>query len=303
VKAPGTPPNAEGVRTRIPILDVGNEDGTSAFERPLPVDDVDVLGDLIEQLMDVPKTVSAHGGTLADRDRLLAIFTHDLRNLLGVLSLNTELFLQKQGETAQANASNMRRAIERMDRLISSLFDLAKLNAGKLDVTLEPQDAAEVVREAVEIFRPVALAKSVTLTLTGADRPLRAKIDHDRMFQVLSNLLSNAVKFTPGGGEIRVTASTFDGRLEIRVDDSGIGIPEGDLERVFECYRQLDDAGRDGLGLGLFISKAIVQAHGGRIWATSRGASGSTFFLTVPALESEARLILPSALGRERMSL
>lgn len=219
---------------------------------------------------------------------MLAIFTHDLSNLLSVLSLNTELFLERRGEMAQTNAGNMRRAIARMERLISSLLDLTKLNAGKLRVTLEQRDAAEVVREAVEMFRPVALAKSIALTLTGADGALTAKIDHDRIFQVLANLLSNAIKFTPEAGEIFVSATTIDGVVQVVVRDTGAGIPEDDLERVFECYRQLDGSGRDGLGLGLFISKAIIQAHGGRIWATSRPGAGSTFSFTVPEAQHDS---------------
>ncbi|HEY6220964.1 MAG TPA: HAMP domain-containing sensor histidine kinase [Candidatus Eisenbacteria bacterium] len=255
---------------------------------------VEVLDSLIQSFTERRKTESASTATLEDRDRLLAIFTHDLKNLLSVLSLNTELFLSRRGEMAETNASNMRRAIGRMDRLISSLLDLAKLNAGKLDVTLEPRDAAEVLREAVDMFRPLAAVKSLTLTLSGADGPLTARIDRDRFFQVLSNLLSNAIKFTPEGGEIFVSAGAIDGVVEIVVRDTGVGIPEGDLERVFECYRQLDGSGKDGLGLGLFISRAIVQGHGGRIWATSRPGAGSTFFLTVPMAERASRLVAPS---------
>lgn len=222
---------------------------------------------------------------------------------MSVLSLNTELFLQRRGEMAQANASNMRRAIGRMDRLISSLLDLSKLNAGKLRVTPQPGDTAEVVREAVEMFRPVALAKSIALTLTGAYGPLIAKIDHDRIFQVLSNLLSNAIKFTPEAGEIFVSATAIDGVVQVVVRDTGAGIPEGDLERVFECYLQLDGSGKDGLGLGLFISKAIIQAHGGRIWAASRPGAGSTFSFTVPEAQrgsgrmaSSTRVLEPTSL-------
>lgn len=292
MKSLESPPVAEEVSSQRASLEHVRRGAEPSWTSEDPTRD-DVIDGLIQSFTERRKTQSASVAALEDRDRLLAIFTHDLKNLLSVLSLNTELFLRWRGVNAETNANNMRRAIGRMDRLISSLLDLAKLNAGKLDVTLEPRDAAEVLREAVEMFRPLALARSISLTLSGAEGPLMAKIDRDRFFQVLSNLLSNAIKFTPERGEILVSAAAIDGVVEIVVRDTGVGIPEGDLERVFECYRQLDGSGKDGLGLGLFISKAIVQGHGGRIWATSRPGAGSTFFLTVPMVEN-ARLVAPS---------
>lgn len=154
-----------------------------------------------------------------------AIFTHDLRNLLGVLSLNTELLLKRRGESAETNANNRRRAIGRMDRLVGSLYDPGKLNSGKLNVAIGSRDLAEVLREAVEIFQPLAFSKNVELTLAGAERPLNAKIDHDRIFQVLSNLLSNAVKFTREGGKISVSAAENSGTIRVAVRDTGSAFP------------------------------------------------------------------------------
>jgi signal transduction histidine kinase len=240
------------------------------------------LSGFLNSLTQERRTHSEADAGLADRDRLLTIFAHDLRNLLSVLTVNAELFLRKEGEAAKTNGRNIRATIGRMTGLINSLADLAALNAGQLKVRPETSDMAGPLREAVEIFRPVALAKSIVLDLVDSDASLPAIIDHDRIFQVLSNLLANAVKFTEEGGKISVSATALDDEVQVTVTDTGIGIPEEDLMRIFELYRQLGSS-RDGLGLGLYISKAVVEKHGGRIWATSRVGVGSTFFFTVPA--------------------
>jgi signal transduction histidine kinase len=184
-----------------------------------------------------------------------------------------------------------------MDRMISNLLDLARLNAGKLRVTPQSLDAAEVAREAVEVFRPLAEEKHVSLHLVDTDGPFEARLDYDRIFQVLSNLLSNAIKFSPPEGEIFVSLAAADRCVQVAVRDFGPGIEEDDLELIFECYRQLDGSDVAGLGLGLFVSKSIIEAHGGRIWVVSRPGKGSTFFFTLPQSE-RVRTPLPKV--RER---
>jgi signal transduction histidine kinase len=223
----------------------------------------------------------------AHQDRMIAIFAHDLRGLLNALSVNAEVFLGREGETAAASARSIRLAVRGMDQLISSLLDYSRLKANKLEVAPRPFDAADVVREAVELFRPLARVKSLSLTLAVPDAPLRAKADRDRMFQVLSNLLSNAIKFTSKRGKIVVEARSIGSDVHVAVGDDGRGIPERDLDRVFEGFCQLRKSDR-GLGLGLYISRAIVQAHGGRIWATSRPGAGSTFSFTIPGSDSDS---------------
>lgn len=224
---------------------------------------------------------------LAQRDRMIAVFGHDLRGLLNALTINAELFLRRDGEAAVESAKNVRRAVGRMDQLITHLLDYVRLKANKLAVVPQTLDAAELLREAVEIFRPLARVKSLSLTLAVPDTALWARADHDRMFQVLSNLLSNAIKFSSVKGNISVQATTLGHDLQVAVRDDGPGIPEGDLDRVFEGFCQLQNSDARGLGLGLYISKAIIEAHGGRIWATSRPGAGSTFHFTVPGSGSE----------------
>jgi len=108
------------------------------------------------------------------------------------------------------------------------------------------------------------------------------KHDPHRMLQVLSNLIQNAIKFTPEGGSIRISATRVGTLYQVSVSDTGIGIPAGELTAIFERFRQLDRSDRTGLGLGLYISRWIVEAHGGKIWAESQLGRGSTFHFTLP---------------------
>ena len=172
-----------------------------------------------------------------------------------------------------------------MDQLITRLLHSVRLNSNGLEIVPRPLDAAALLREAVEIFRPLARVKSLSLNLAIPDAPLRATADRDRIFQVLSNLLSNAIKFSSVKGTITVEATSSGHDLQVTVQDEGPGIPERDLDRVFEPFSKLQDS--DARGLGLYISRAIIEAHGGKIWATSRPGAGSTFHFTVPRTRSE----------------
>lgn len=240
-----------------------------------------------EALLDCSKDLLAErrarataDAALADRETLLATFGHDLRNLLNVLAVNAELSL-REGDRNSKSLEDLQRTVRRMDRLIANLLDLARLKAGTFHVALDWRNAAEVMREAVEIFRPLALAKSISFGAALEDEALPVRIDPDRIFQVLSNLFSNAIQVTPEGGSISVSTAKVDDTVLFAVRDSGRGIAKADLERIFQPYCKLDRAERRGLGLGLFISRSIVRAHGGRIWAESKLGRGSTFFFTV----------------------
>ncbi|MEP6993226.1 MAG: HAMP domain-containing sensor histidine kinase [Acidobacteriota bacterium] len=239
-------------------------------------------------LIDEVTTREAADTILAQRDRMIAIFGHDLRGLLNALTVNADVFLRHEEATSVESAKNVRLAIGRMDQLTTSLLDYVRLKANKLEIVPRPLDVTALLREAVEIFRPLAKAQSLSLTLEIPDAPLWANADHDRLFQVISNLLSNAIKFNSVRGNIIVSATTQGHELLVAVRDEGPGIPERDLDRVFECFCQLQKSDARGLGLGLYISKAIIEAHGGRIGVTSLPGTGSTFCFTVPASPSPA---------------
>jgi signal transduction histidine kinase len=170
----------------------------------------------------------------------------------------------------------------RMNRLIGDLVDVASIEAGRLTATLEAADPAHVTIEAVETFGPQATAGGVSL-VTEIVGPLSlASFDPARILQVLTNLLSNAVKFTPPDGTVVVRVEQVGDDTCFAVKDSGAGIPGDKLEAVFARFLQVAKDDRRGLGLGLYISKCIVQGHGGRIWAESTVGEGSTFRFTLP---------------------
>ena len=224
---------------------------------------------------------NAADAALADREELLAVFGHDMRTLMSVLSLTAEVSAGQSQEGADG-LENFRRTARQMDRLIFNLLDLARLRAGKFHVVLDKTDASEIVEQAVDVFRPLASARSLSLEAKLPGKELPVRVDPDRIFHVLLNLFSNAIRITPRGGQISVTAARQDRHVRIAVRDTGRGIAKTDLDRLFNPFCQLGRGERAGLGLGLFISKSIVQAHGGKIWAESRLGSGTTFFFTVP---------------------
>jgi signal transduction histidine kinase len=149
-------------------------------------------------------------------------------------------------------------------------------------VALRPEDAILLVRETVEAFQPAAAAKGISLDSDVARDSLLARFDHERILQVLANLLSNAIKFTPEGGRISIRVEPAQEEVRFSVTDTGPGITEESLGRIFERFWQVRASDKRGLGLGLYISKCIVEAHGGRIWAESKPGAGSSFFFTLP---------------------
>jgi signal transduction histidine kinase len=224
---------------------------------------------------------------LANRDDFLAIVTHDLRDLIGGIVMSAGVLSKSaarddQGKRTLAETARIERYAARMNRLIGDLVDVASIDAGKLAVAPAAGAAAALVAEAVETFQESAAARGIGLKARLAAEPLAAAFDHDRILQVLANLISNSLKFTAPGGEIVISGDRVDGNVRLAVTDSGSGIPAGALEFVFERFSQVGKNDRRGLGLGLYISRCIVEAHGGRIWAESM-AAGSRVCFTLPA--------------------
>jgi signal transduction histidine kinase len=151
-------------------------------------------------------------------------------------------------------------------------------------VAAECLDIRSVIHSAVAAFHEAALAKGLSLDTDLPADPITIEHDPHRIFQVLSNLIQNAIKFTPqGGGSICVRAAHAGSSCRISVSDTGVGIPDDELSGIFERFRQLNPSDRTGLGLGLYISRWIVEAHGGRIWAESTVGVGTTVHFTLPA--------------------
>ena len=221
---------------------------------------------------------------LATRDDFLGIVSHDLRNILQAVIGSAALIERGVSGTdpqARMHAQRIRRSGAHMNRLIGDLVDLASIQAGVLAVTRELGDPTQVVREAVEIFQPQASASGVSLLAKIVGPSSATLFDPARILQVLTNLLSNAMKFTPAGGTVVVRVERCGQELRVAVSDTGVGIPGDKLEAVFGRFLQVTND-RRGVGLGLYISKAIVQGHGGRIGAESIIGQGSTFWFMLP---------------------
>jgi signal transduction histidine kinase len=177
---------------------------------------------------------------------------------------------------------HIQRYAARMNRLIGVLVDVAAIDAGQLAVVPAPGDWAALVEEVTTLFQPTAAAQGIELEIAVPERPLHVRFDHGRMLQVLANLIANSLKFTPRGGTIRVEAERGANELRCAVRDTGSGIPGQMLDAIFQRFWQVQANDRRGVGLGLYITRCIVEAHGGRIWAESPHGRGSTLRFTVP---------------------
>lgn len=227
---------------------------------------------------------------LQSRDDVLGIVSHDLRGLLAAVGMSAELLRRHPRDgTLPARVDRETLRIQalatRMAYLVGDLVDVASIEAGRLAVAPQPGDASALLRETVDAFEDVARSREITLTAASA-RGLRARLDHARILQVLANLVSNAIKFTPPGGTIRLTVDADGGRVRFSVADDGPGVPPEHLEAVFGRFWQLNHKDRHGLGLGLYISRSIVEAHGGKIWVESSPGRGATFRFTLPMAEA-----------------
>jgi PAS domain S-box-containing protein len=220
------------------------------------------------------------------RDATLALVSHDLRNPLAVILMKASLMLKDPDTDRRAETrkfiESVRRAAERMNRLIQDLLDVSSIEAGRFSIERKPQLVAPLVSGAVEAMRVQAAAKSLRIdTILPAENRL-ADCDADRVGQVLTNLISNAIKFTEAGGTITVRVEPRTSDVCVSITDTGPGIPEPDLPHIFDRFWHAQRSARGGTGLGLSIAKGIVEAHGGRILVESAPGVGSTFFFTLP---------------------
>ena len=221
------------------------------------------------------------------QEQFLAIVAHDLRNPLGSIRMGAGL-LAKTAKTVmpaavEKTAQRILRASDRMDRLISDLLDVALIQEGRLAVERGAVDADALLHECVELFRPLAAEKNIHLEGVG-EPGLLLHADHDRVLQILSNVVGNALKFTPAQGAVSLRVSRSGGQALFTISDSGRGMTDEELKRVWGRGWQAQKKPEGGLGLGLFITKGLVEAHGGDIWVESEPGDGSTFFFTMPLL-------------------
>ena len=242
---------------------------------------------------------TASDGALAERDNSMSMVSHDLRNLLHGIVLQTTMLVEDAADMAdgQDMTIGLKRVLSyagRMGRLVDDLVDVVSIDAGKLGVEPARHAAALLVAEIVDSTKHAAAAQGITIRCDPVDPSLMGTFDRERLLQVLGNLISNAIKFTPRGGSIVVRCDETETGLQLSVRDTGVGIPSQLLGAVFERFVQVAHDHR-GLGLGLHISKCIVESHGGRMWVESKLGEGSTFYVTIPSVIPKQTARAPEA--------
>jgi signal transduction histidine kinase len=220
------------------------------------------------------------------RDEYLAIVAHDLRAPLVSIALSADgvknnLPIQGGG-AARHLTDHILRGVRRMERLIQDLLDAARIEGGRMALEVRPHPLESLLRDAADMFSPLAQERGVRLQVESAGDSVSVLADKERVGQVLSNLVGNALKFTPRGGAVTVLAEGLGDLVRLSVADNGPGLPADHLPKIFERFWQAKKTGREGTGLGLYIAKGIVEAHGGQIWAESAPGNGSTFHFTLP---------------------
>jgi signal transduction histidine kinase len=219
------------------------------------------------------------------RDEALGDVAHDLRTPLNAIALWTSFLQQEAADHAAAPQDALERIMRstaRAERMVRDLLDTARVESGRLTVTPERQDTADLLAEGVEAVRPAATAALVSLEVDVAPDVPPVLADRSRALQVIENLAGNAVKFAPRGTAVTVGARRDGGEVVFRVADRGPGLPPESLAHVFDRFWQARRADRRGAGMGLAIARGIVEAHGGRIWVESTPGVGATFFFTLP---------------------
>lgn len=239
---------------------------------------------------------------LAARDEVLAFVSHDLRNPLDTILMAAELLdLPIPEERKSVQAQVIRRAATGMARLIQDLLDVTQVEAGRLSLEPEPVLLDVLFEEACSQLENVARQKRQQLRWTVAPDVPALRADRHRLLRVLTNLAGNAVKFTPEEGTILIRAARDGSEVVVAVRDTGVGIPEADLPRVFQSFWHAGRSRSGGAGLGLAIAKGVVEAHGGRIWVESVVGSGTAFFFALPVSEAQGDgTALTPAPGRTR---
>jgi signal transduction histidine kinase len=257
-----------------------------------------VVEDVTEQKRaqeQVREAYEAARRAVEERDRVMAIVSHDLRNPLNAVAMASELLLLDLPEKKrQGYVAAIKRSADLMKHLVDDLLDAANIEAGGLRLVRRTLSVDQLLTAAADALAPLAAARSLQL-IVDAPRGLEVRADRKRAAQVLDNLMGNAIAHSPDGGTVRVSASHAGGPdapgdgVRFTVTDTGPGIPAPDLDRVFDRFWQGQNRRGEGSGLGLAIAKGIVEAHGGRIWVESDEGRGSTFGFTLPSPGTPAR--------------
>jgi signal transduction histidine kinase len=242
----------------------------------------------VAALFDQVRAVSAQLDTVnRHKTDFLSNMSHELRTPLNSILGFAELLVAPGFDAVTAKQAryiaNIHTSGTHLASLLNDALDLAKVESGKVELTLERVDVTQLVAEVVAAMQPLAAAAQVRL-LTSAGRPGAVAADRRKLHQVLLNLLSNAIKFTPPEGSVTVVVQRTDDALLLTVVDTGIGVAGADQERIFGAFEQVAGANLDGggTGLGLALARQYVELHGGRLWLESGVGQGSSFHISLP---------------------
>jgi len=245
---------------------------------------------------------SEHDGlarSLRARDEVLGIVAHDLRNPLNVIAAAASSLHQRLPDLlSRRPVERIMRAAQRAEHLIRDLLDISAIESGQFSIEKRQLDTANIILAAIDSQQGLAASSSVILASDLSPGLPAIDADEERILEVLENLVGNAIKFTMAGGTTTVGASAKGAELLVWVKDNGPGIPAQQLPHLFDRFWQGSRGDRRGAGLGLTICRAIVEAHGGRIWAESQLGEGTTVYFTLPKREAA-----PKASGTQEVSL
>jgi signal transduction histidine kinase/FixJ family two-component response regulator len=230
---------------------------------------------------------------IRSREDILGIVAHDLRNPINVIALAASTLLQRLPDSSSRRpAERIIRGVQRADGLIQGLLEIDAIEGGRFAITTRKVETANMILAAIESQQSLAADASIIISTDISPELPPIEADEERMLEVLENLVGNAIKFTSPGGSLTVGASARPNEILFWVKDSGAGIAAEALPHLFDRFWQARKKDRRGTGLGLTICKAIVEAHGGRIWPETQAGQGTTMFFTVPAV---ARVPKPAA--------
>jgi signal transduction histidine kinase len=238
------------------------------------------------------------------KDEFLAITSHDLRSPLASIQMTAQMLMDDSyglsADEQREMAQNIYNAARHLIALVSNLLDLAKMEAGKLELDRAELRLSEVAARSIEALAFNARAKHITIELAASPAEPVMSGDNLKLYRVFNNLLSNAIKFTPEGGRITVAIAPEAAGVSARITDTGLGIPPADLPKLFGKFQQMRKTGTQGekgTGLGLAIVKELVELHGGRIEVESEVGRGTTFITHLPILNEASS---PQEAGYER---
>ena len=287
-------PRTMGERSQIcGLRKSGEEFAAEASIQQISIDGHLVYAATLRDISPRQRAEDALRQAVKARDDMIGIVSHDLRNPANAVKMLANSIISEAESLSPSVVERVGvilQAAVQIDRLIQDLLDVTRLEAGRLSVSPRSVSICDVVTDALKALAPLATAHAVRLDTSYQEGVPDVFADPDRISQVISNLVGNALKFTPADGRVVIVVTRADDMAQVRVCDNGIGISPEQLPHVFDRFYQVTSLGaarRHGAGLGLPISRGIIEAHGGRIWVESEPGAGTNVYFTLPLSDTQ----------------